>query len=950
MVSVLEKVTKEFVGRWLGRGDEKQETQLFWLDLLQNVLHYDDALQSTLFEYKTVGNGFIDVLCPDARLLVEQKSIGIDLDKPEVRQGTEVTPVQQALRYADALPFSMKPAVLCTCNFRTFRFYDLDKDPRATGSPVDEFTLEQLPEHVDTLRRIFSDEHSRIVVQQKLSEHAGVLVADLHNALAKQYANPDDSASHHALAILTVRMVFALYAEDAGLFPADSFSDYVKSYDAAHLRRAMQDLFDVLDTKESERDPYLEDELKRFPYVNGGLYRGRVEIPQFTDEIRQAIIHAGEHFTWKDISPVIFGSLMEETLSHDQRRRGGMHYTTVKNIHRVIDPLFLDSLNVELDELLRRESVRSERERETRKATYNAEYVRVRKRGKRVDNTNPFHRFRERLGSLTFLDPACGSGNFLTESYLRLRELENRALYAELGGQGALLGDDELVKVHIDQFHGIEVNDFAVSVAKTALWIAEQQALDDTENIIEQSLPHLPLHDSGNIVQANALKYDWNELLPADECSYVMGNPPFVGRNKKSDAQVRDMQDIWGDGYDGNLDYATCWFAKTARYLGPTPGASFAFVATNSICQGIQVPFLFKPLHDWGWRIGFAHRTFAWDAQSTDMAHVHVVIVGMRHDAGKAVLYSYPDINGEPVQSVHGNVNGYLVPGPDVFVVKRTQKEGPLSPILSLTNFGSMPRDGGNLILDDRQAYEEAMSDAIAAKYVRPFRMGRELINGADRWCLWMVDVEPSDIRKSVFLSKRVNAVKAMREASSAASTRSMARTAWLFGQIAQPHDSYLAIPKVFSGRREYATCDWYTPDIIAGDMVYTCDDRDGFAFAVIESSMFMIWQQTVGGKLKSDCRFSNTVVWNTLPLPQIDDNLRTRIIACGQRILEARKAHSGQSLADLYDPDYMPIDLRKAHAALDKVVDVAFGTGHPCKSNDERLQTLFARYAEMTE
>ena len=600
MVSALEQAVREFVDRWSGHGDEKQETQRFWLDLLQNVLHRDDALKSTLFEYRTVGNGFIDVLCPGARLLVEQKSAGIDLDKPEVRQGTAVTPVQQALRYADALPFSMKPAVLCTCNFRTFRFYDLEKDPRATGAPADEFSLDELADHVDMLRRIFSVEHSRVVVQQKLSEQAGVLVADLHNALAKQYADPDAPESHHALATLTVRMVFALYAEDAGLFPADGFSDYVRSYDAAHLRRAMLDLFAVLDTKESERDPYLEDELRRFPYVNGGLFHGQVEIPQFTEEIRQAIIHAGENFSWKDISPVIFGSLMEETLSHDQRRKGGMHYTTVKNIHRVIDPLFLDRLNAELDDLMRRESARSERERETRKATYNAGYVRVRKRGKRVDSTNPFHRFRERLGSLTFLDPACGSGNFLTESYLRLRELENKALYAELGGQGTLLSDDELVKVRIDQFHGIEINDFAVSVAKTALWIAEQQALDDTENIVGQPLPHLPLHDSGNIVQANALRYDWNELLPADECSYVMGNPPFVGRNKKSDAQVRDMQDIWGDGYDGNLDYATCWFAKAARYLGADPGAAFAFVATNSICQGIQVPFLFKPLYDGG--------------------------------------------------------------------------------------------------------------------------------------------------------------------------------------------------------------------------------------------------------------------------------------------------------------------------------------------------------------
>lgn len=548
MGSALEKMTREFIDRWSGHGDEKQETQRFWLDLLQNVLHVDDALKTTLFEYRTVNNGFIDVLCPDARLLVEQKSAGIDLDKPEIRQGTPVTPVQQALRYADALPFSLKPSVLCTCNFGRFRFYDLELDPRATGSPVDEFTLEQLPDHVDTLRRIFSDDHSRLVVQQKLSEHAGVLVAELHNAMAKQYVNPDDPQSHHALATLTVRLVFALYAEDAGLFPADSFSDYVKSYDATHLRRALLDLFDVLNTDRKDRDPYLEDELNQFDYVNGGLFREHVEVPQFTEEIRQAIIHAGEHFTWRDISPVIFGSLMEETLSHDQRRKGGMHYTTVKNIHRLIDPLFLDGLKSELDGI-EHDSTIGERARRNR-----------------------LEKYQDKLASLRFLDPACGSGNFLTETFLQLRALENRVIGDLLHGQGYVdFGQDtdagSLVKVRIDQFHGIEINDFAVSVAKTALWIAEQQALDDTQAIADQTIPHLPLHDSGNIVQANALQYDWNELLPGSECSYVMGNPPFVGRNKKSDEQIADMERVWGDTYDGNLDYATCWFNKAAHYL-----------------------------------------------------------------------------------------------------------------------------------------------------------------------------------------------------------------------------------------------------------------------------------------------------------------------------------------------------------------------------------------------
>lgn len=933
MASALEKAAQDFIERWSGHGNEKQETQRFWLDLVQNVLGREDALKSTLFEYRTVGDGFIDVLFPDARLLVEQKSAGVDLDKPEKRQGTLVTPVQQALRYADALPFSMKPAVLCTCNFDTFRFYDLDKDPRATGEPGEEFALAELADHVGTLRRIFSDEHSRLVVQQKLSEHAGILVADLHNALAKQYADPDDPESHHALATLTVRMVFALYAEDAGLFPPNGFSEYVKSYDAAHLRRALLDLFDVLNTPESERDRYLEDELKRFPYVNGGLFGGRIEVPPLTDEIRNVIIHAGEHFSWKDISPVIFGSLMEETLSHDQRRQGGMHYTTVRNIHRVIDPLFLDGLKAELDGI-EHNSTLKERARANRLRSY-----------------------QDKLASLRFLDPACGSGNFLTEAFLQLRALENRVIADLLHGQGYVdFGQDtdagSLVKVRIDQFHGIEINDFAVSVAKTALWIAEQQALDDTEDIAGQTLNHLPLHDSGNIVRANALRYDWNDLLDGGDCDYVVGNPPFLGHISKSAEQTDDLKAVWGKGYDGYLDYATGWYRKASQYLTKRT-AAFALVSTNSITQGQPVPALFRPLSADGWRISFAHRTFAWDAQSTDNAHVHVVIIGMdRGDDAKTppLLFDYPDIDGDPETVRPRHINGYLLDAPDVYAIKRSQKAGPLSPMLNRADFGSMPLDGGNLLIDDREEYAKAMADPIAAKYVRPFRMGRELINGLDRWCLWLADVSTSDILKSKYLRRRVEACREYRENAPVKGDAYKHReTPQLFRDNHQPEGRYLAIPAVFSSRRKWATCTLLDPDTIAGNKIFTTDDPDGLAFAVIESAMFMTWQKAIGGRLKSDCNFSNTVVWNTLPLPELSDDLRAKVVAAGQGVLEARAKHPGESLADLYNPLMMHPDLIKAHQALDKVVDIAFGAKKPCKTDEERLAVLFARYVEMT-
>lgn len=920
------KQIREFIDRWDGQGHEKQETQKFWLDLMQNVLGMTNAIHDTEFEHKTASGGFIDVLCPDARFLVEQKSAGVDLDKKEPRQEGQVTPVEQALRYADNLPFSLKPSVICTCNFQRFRFYDLERDPRATGSPVADFTLRELGDHIDTLASVFDTGNSRIVAERQLSEKAGILVANLHNAIAAQYADPDAPGSHHSLAVLTVRFVFALYAEDAGLFPQSAFSRYVDSFDAAHLRRGVIDLFKTLNTKEAERDRYLEPELDRFPYVNGGLFAEDIEIPQFTDQIRESLLTAGDGFNWRRISPVIFGSLMEETLGHDQRRKGGMHYTTVRNIHKVIDPLFLDNLRAELDR------IEKDKVRETTRA-------------KRLKA------FQDKLASLQFLDPACGSGNFLTETFLRLRELENQAIADRLHGQGYidLGGENSLVKVSIDQFHGIEINDFAVSVAKTALWIAEQQALDDTEDIAGQTLPHLPLHDSGNIIQANALRCDWNKLLPADQCNYVMGNPPFIGHQQRTEQIKRDMELVCGKA-GGSLDYVAGWYYRAIDYLKDNPTAEFAFVSTNSITQGQQVAPLFGHIRERGWHIRFAHRTFMWDAQTTDNANVHVVIVGFSRNKEKPVLYSYADIKAEPAESRPEHVNGYLLAAPDVFVMARSQKKGTLSPMLNLANFGSMPLDNGNLLIETPEEYTEAMADPIAARYVHPIQGGKELIDGRKRWCLWLVDAEPGDMRKSKFIAQRVTACREYREnATKTGDAYKNRSTPWLFRDNHQPAHDYLAIPKVSGERREYFPCKVSDPSVIASDLLFVIEDPEGLNFAIMESSMFMTWLKTVGGRLESRCRFSNTVVWNNLPLPQLSDELRREVVDAGRGIVDARAKHEGQSLADLYDSDFMPADLRKAHQRLDKVVDVAFGAKKTCADNEERLQVLFDRYVEMT-
>ena len=923
------KKAAEFIERWQGRGDEKQETQKFWLDFMQNVLGITDAINNTEFEYRTAGGGYIDMLYPDSSFLVEQKSRNVDLDKPEERQGDSVTPAEQAVRYSDNLPPSKKPTFICTCNFNTFRFYDLEKDPRAEKSPVEEFTLDKLTEHLTVFRNIFSENRSRNYIEKQLSEKAGLLVANLHNELEKQYADPDSEEEHHSLALLTVRIVFCLYAEDAGLFTNHIFSNYIHNAKASDLRRKLIDLFNTLDTDDENRDKYLEDELQKFPYVNGGLFRENIEIPQLTEPIKDAILHAGDDFDWHTISPVIFGSLMEETLSHDQRRKGGMHYTTVKNIHRLIDPLFLDDLKNEIAQIEIDQKI-SEK---------------VRK--------NKLEKYQDKLASLQFLDPACGSGNFLTETFLCLRKLENRAIELMLGGQGYVdLGDkNSLIKVSIDQFHGIEINDFAVCVAKTALWIAEQQALDDTESIAGCALPHLPLHDSGNIVRANALQYDWNDLLSADKCSYVIGNPPFVGQYLKSVNQTEDMKAVWGKDYNGYLDYATGWYRKASLYIAHNRYAAFAFVSTNSITQGQPVPALFKPLFSEGWRIRFAHKTFAWNAQSTDNANVHVVIIGMDKQSDKIlqpVLYSYEKINGEPTKTIVSHINPYLVGCEyDIFVEKRTEM---LGKDLQLATFGSKPTDGGNLILNTREEYDEAMKDPIAAKYVRPFRMGKELINNINRWCLWLVEAEPAEMRASKFISHRVEKVKNMRLLSTKLSTRAKANTPWLFGENYQKNCQYLAIPAVFSENREYTTCDIYSQNIIAGNKVFICNDLDGFNFAIIESSMFITWQKSIGGRLGSSCNFSNTVVWNNLPLPELTSDMRAKVIEAGKAVLKARENHPGQSLADLYDPTYMPQDLRKAHDELDKIVDVAFGATKPCSNNDERLEILFKSYIRMTK
>lgn len=919
-----------FAQNWQNRGNEKSEARSYWMELLQDVLQLSDTNnpKTVCFERKTGLNGYIDVLMIKARVLVEQKSLGVDLDKPEKRQGLMLTPIQQAKRYADNLPPSEKPTVLITCNFGLFRIYDLEQDWIAS-KPQSEFTLADLPNHINELARLFRRESAqetiRVVQQEELSVKAGIYVAQLHDALAKCFPNPDDPAEHMALAMITVRIVFCLYAEDAGLFMANAFHDYVEHSSSDRLHTDLYVLFLYLDTAPENRPKYPDPRLKSFPYVDGGLFNELIDVPPLTGELRDTLLLISEKFDWRDISPVIFGSLMEETLSRDERRKGGMHYTSVRNIHRVIDPLFLNDLKAELEHAENSPIAGGAR-------------------------TKALTALQTHIGSLRFLDPACGSGNFLTETFLELRRMENRIIKDLVDMRNTLpasqlqldMGDTvNNIQVSIDHFYGIEINGFACAVARTALWIAEQQMLDDTSSIIS-GVPRLPFTDTAHILETNALRLDWNTLLPGMECDYVMGNPPFIGQSQKTDEQREDMRLVWADQYDGYLDYVTGWFRKASRYCMKS-GAEFAFVSTNSICQGQPVAALFKPLIDDGWHIKFARTSFKWDAQSRIVAGVSVIVIGFTRMAhGNATLYKLDQVETVP------HINPYLIPGPDIFISKRMKPLGSQSSTVS----GLKPADGGGLMLKTQAEYEQAMNDPIAAKYVRKCVGADELIKGKNRWCLWLVDAEPDEIQQSTFLKNRVEQVRDFRQKSRKRATRENAKTPWLFqdwNKAEYSTDSnLLVIPRHFLDR-EYMTVDWMN-NVIVTDACFVMPDSDGLNFAIIESSMFTVWQETMGGRLLEGCRFSSTVVWNNLPVPVLDKKTRQQLIEAGQLVLAARVAHPNSSLKTLYDPKCMPLDLKQAHEELDKIVDVAFGADKWLKDDDDaRLRILFDSYRRMS-
>ena len=910
-----------FAERWQGRGYERGESQLFWADLLTNVYGVENLPNFIRYEERVSSmvdsTNFIDGHIPSTRVLIEQKSIDKDLRAPVPQsEGGKLTPFQQAKKYVANMPLSQHPKWIVTCNFAEFLVYDMEQP---NGEPEQIF-LKDLGKEYYRLQFLVDVKSEHITKEMQVSMKAGEIVGRIYEALLKQYDDNSPEALRW-LNILCVRIVFCLYAEDAGVFRHDQFHDYLNGYNAEDLNDALLKLFNVLNTPLEKRSKYLKEDLKAFPYTNGGLFEEAIEIPQFTEELKQTLLqNASLDFDWSEISPTIFGAVFESTLNPETRRSGGMHYTSIVNIHKVIDPLFLNDLRRELDEILEEK----------------VEKTRLR----RLDE------YQAKLASLTFLDPACGSGNFLTETYLSLRRLENEVIRERYHGQ-SFLGFEETspVKVSIHQFYGIEINDFAVTVATTALWISEAQMLTKTEQIVQHDIDFLPLKSYANIVEGNALRVDWNDVVPAEKLDYIMGNPPFVGYGMQTDEQKQDMLSIYidksGKPYKtaGKIDFVSAWYYKASQFIQGTD-IRCALVSTNSITQGEQVASVWKPLADlFGTHIDFAYRTFRWDSEANLKAHVHCVIVGFSCSENKKPKTIYLN---EYQSVIAKNINAYLLDAPDVWIESRSM---PLCSVPQMAT-GNRPADGGHLIIEEEDYDDFIKKEPGAIVFIKRLLGSAEFINNKKRWCLWLVNASPAQIKSMKEVLKRVEACKQDREASPDAGRRKLAETPHLFRETNNP-EQYIIVPAVSSEKRRYVPIGFLGADTIPTNLVTTIPDATLYHFGVLTSSVHMDWMRAVAGRLKSDYRYSKDIVYNNFPWCQPTVEQRVRIEAAAQGILDARALYPDSSLADLYNETLMPSELRRAHQENDRAVMAAYGFDLKM-SESECVAELFRMYQAM--
>ncbi|MBQ7435438.1 MAG: methylase [Oscillospiraceae bacterium] len=919
---------KAFAEYWQDKGYEKGESQAFWLSLLREVFGVSKPEKLIRFEDQVKldkSTGFIDGFIANTHVMIEQKGADKELNKPiKQSDGSLLTPFQQAKRYSAELPYSDRPRWIVTCNFREFYVYDMEKPH---GEP-EKIRLCDLEKEYYRLAFLVEQGNTHVQREMEISIKAGEVVGLLYDGLLKQYKDPEDPETLKSLNKLCVRLVFCLYAEDAGIFGKHlMFHDYMAQFAVKDMRKGLRQLFKVLNQKTEDRDEYLADDdplLAAFPYVNGGLFADEdAVIPPFTEALRDLLLRrASADFDWSEISPTIFGAVFESTLNPETRRSGGMHYTSIENIHKVIDPLFLDALKKELEEIQAIEVWKTKEKSLTS--------------------------FQKKLASLEFLDPAAGSGNFLTESYLSLRRLENIVIDELHRGQMSMDAVTNPIQVSIAQFHGIEINDFAVTVAKTALWIAESQMMRETEKILVMDLDFLPLKTNANIVEANALRYDWESVVDKTKLNYIMGNPPFVGYSLQSKSQKDDILSLYvdekGKPYKtaGKIDYVAGWYWKAASLMHGTQIRT-ALVSTNSITQGEQVASVWKPLYErFGIHIDFAHRTFRWDSEASIKAHVHCVIVGFscgENTAPKA-LYS-----SERMSKVN-IINPYLVDADIVFIEGRTK---PLSSVPPLQN-GGKPTEGGFLILTEAEKDELLKNEPVAATFIRPYMMGKDFIDRKPRYCLWMVGANPAQIKKCPNVMHRIEQVRAYRLASPKEATQKKAETPMLFDEVRECKSDYVAIPKVSSEKRRYIPMEYLSAEIIPGDKLFMIQNSSLYHFGVLTSNVHMAWMRVVAGRLKSDYSYSNTIVYNNFPWPSPTDEQKVLIEQTAQGILDARALYPDASLADLYDELTMPPELRKAHQQNDRAVMAAYGFPVKGFTESDCVAALMRMYQELTE
>lgn len=905
-----------FANEWSGKGYEKGESQTFWLTLLSKVygvrepekyIHFEEQVQLD----KT---SFIDAYIDATHVMIEQKSKDKDLRKAiKQSDGTMLTPYQQAQRYSAALPYSKRPRWIVTCNFHEFLVYDMEHP----NSEPQQIELKDLGKEHYRLQFLVETENLHLQKEKEVSLQAGEIVGKIYDELLKQYLHPDNLESLKSLNVLCVRLVFCLYCEDAGLFGRhDMFHDYLEQYTTEDLRMALIRLFKVLNTPPEQRDPYLKDDLAAFPYVNGGLFANEnIEIPRMNDKLRKLLLqNASLDFDWSGISPTIFGAVFESTLNPETRHNGGMHYTSVENIHKVIDPLFLDGLKQEFCEI---------------------KHITVMKsRVKRL------HAFQDKLASLTFFDPACGSGNFLTESFISLRRLENdviKEIY-QLESFDAFVNP---IKVNIHQFYGLEINDFAVTVATTALWISEAQTIQETEHIVHHDIDFLPLKDYKNIHEGNALSIDWNSIIPANKLNYIMGNPPFLGASVMSAMQKKETVNVIGNIKLANsIDYVGAWYCLATRMIANT-NIECAFVSTNSITQGEQVTPLWKPLIKAGIRINFAYRTFRWDSEASDKAAVHCVIIGfgMKDRTIKTIF------NEDGSQLKVNHINAYLYDAPDAFIESRSK---PICDVPKST-MGNKPTDNGNFILTLEERNDILGKTPELAPYIRRYIGARDYLNNDQiRYCLWLKDASPTILNKNKEVKRRLEAIREFRAKSTAAPTRKSAETPYKFFSTPQTKGEYLIIPRVSSQRRRYIPIGFMGGDTIAADSCTIICGANRYQFGVLESNVHMAWMRFVAGRLKSDYRYSASVVYNNFPWPKPTEVQKHRITKTAQMILDVRAKYNA-TLADLYNPTSMPHDLLEAHRANDRAVMEAYGFNWHCMKESQCVEELLRLYEKLT-